>query len=113
MPVYWEPADRLLDAASHEDYRVIAIDEAGDRMPWEVDLTGPRILVAGGESGGIPPRVLARCHDRVCVPMSGFIPCYNLQAAVSAVAVERLRQIRCAPPTGAGISTPGSGGGST
>lgn len=97
MPVRWEPAARLLEAAARFDHRVVAIDEAGDRMPWEIDLRGPRILVVGGESGGIPPEVLARCHDRICVPMAGFIPCYNVQAAVSAVAVERLRQTLCEP----------------
>ena len=55
--------------------------------------TGARVFVVGGENGGIPPEVLARCDERIRVPMAGFIPCYNLQAAVSAVAVERLRQL--------------------
>jgi tRNA G18 (ribose-2'-O)-methylase SpoU len=50
------------------------------------------VLVVGGENGGIPPEVLARCHSSIRVPMAGFIPCYNLQAAVSAIATERLRQ---------------------
>jgi tRNA G18 (ribose-2'-O)-methylase SpoU len=51
------------------------------------------VFVVGGENGGIPPGILARCHARVRVPMAGFIPCYNLQAAVSAIATERLRQL--------------------
>jgi tRNA G18 (ribose-2'-O)-methylase SpoU len=51
------------------------------------------VFVVGGENGGVPEEVLARCDARVRVPMAGFIPCYNLQAAVSAVAVERLRQL--------------------
>jgi tRNA G18 (ribose-2'-O)-methylase SpoU len=48
--------------------------------------------VVGGENGGIPREVLARCDASIRVPMAGFIPCYNLQAAVSAIATERLRQ---------------------
>jgi tRNA G18 (ribose-2'-O)-methylase SpoU len=37
--------------------------------------------------------VLARCDDVVRVPMAGFIPSYNVQAAMAAVAGERLRQM--------------------
>jgi tRNA G18 (ribose-2'-O)-methylase SpoU len=66
---------------------------------FETDLTGARVFVVGGENGGIPADVLARCDARISVPMAGFIPCYNLQAAVSAVATERLRQTLLATPS--------------
>jgi 23S rRNA (guanosine2251-2'-O)-methyltransferase len=90
MPVYWMSAHALLDAAP--DHKVIALDESGAATHFESNLTGARIFVVGGENGGVPGELLARCHARVRVPMAGFIPCYNLQAAVSAVASERLRQ---------------------
>jgi 23S rRNA (guanosine2251-2'-O)-methyltransferase len=92
MPVLWTAAECVLEATA-ATHRVCALDEAGDLAPWDVDLTGPRVLVVGGENGGIPEAVLRRCQDRIRVPMAGFIPCYNLQAAVSALAVERLRQL--------------------
>ncbi|HTO70357.1 MAG TPA: TrmH family RNA methyltransferase [Myxococcota bacterium] len=93
MPVSWEDAGRVLDCAREAGHRAVALDETGPRAHWEADLTGPRVFVVGGENGGIPAELLARCDERVRVPMAGFIPCYNLQAAVSAVAVERLRQL--------------------
>jgi tRNA G18 (ribose-2'-O)-methylase SpoU len=96
MPVIWSSPGGLLDAATRSGHRVFALDEAGESAPWEVDLTGPRVFVVGGENGGIGPEVLARCDARIRVPMAGFIPCYNLQAAVSAVACERLRQLELA-----------------
>jgi tRNA G18 (ribose-2'-O)-methylase SpoU len=92
MPVFWLDAAQVLDAAKASGHRVLAIDEAGESSHFAADLTGARVFVVGGENGGIPPEVLARCDARIRVPMAGFIPCYNLQAAVSAVAVERLRQ---------------------
>ena len=92
MPVYWRSALDVLDAARATGHQVLAIDESGASAPWQLDLTGPRIFVVGGENGGIPPEVLARCDAAIRVPMAGFIPCYNLQAAVSAIATERLRQ---------------------
>jgi TrmH family RNA methyltransferase len=93
MPVFWEKPDRLLETAAHTGHRLLGLDDAGANAPWELDLRGPCIFVVGAENGGIPAGLLARCHARVRVPMAGFIPCYNLQAAVSAVAVERLRQL--------------------
>jgi tRNA G18 (ribose-2'-O)-methylase SpoU len=92
MPVLWESPERLLEAARHTGHRLLALDDAGSHAPWDLDLRGPCIFVVGAENGGIPADLLARCDARIRVPMAGFIPCYNLQAAVSAVAVERLRQ---------------------
>ena len=86
----------MLDAAraSAARHRLVALDEsARARATSTRSSRGARVFVVGGENGGIPSRLLARCDERVRVPMAGFIPCYNLQAAVSAVAVERLRQL--------------------
>jgi tRNA G18 (ribose-2'-O)-methylase SpoU len=102
MPVFWTSAADVLDAAKAHGHRVLAVDEAGEASHFATDLTGPRVFVVGGENGGVPKEVLARCDARVCVPMAGFIPCYNLQAAVSAVAIERLRQIAGRPAAGQG-----------
>ncbi|MCP4004656.1 MAG: hypothetical protein GY725_10710 [bacterium] len=92
MPVHWAPAASLLEPARRTGHRVFALDEAAERLHYEADLTGPCVFVVGGENGGIPAEVLGRCDERIRVPMAGFIPCYNLQAAVSAIATERLRQ---------------------
>ena len=101
MPVLWEKPAQLLDAARHTGHRLFALDDRGSRAPWELDLRGPAIFVVGAENGGIPADLLARCDARIRVPMAGFIPCYNLQAAVSAIAVERLRQLEdYSPPAG-------------
>ena len=48
----------------------------------------------GGERYGISPELLERCDAVLRIPMAGFIPSYNLQAAMAAVAIERLRQER-------------------
>jgi len=98
MPVLWERPERLLEAAARTGHRLLALDDAGSLAPWELDLRGPAIFVVGAENGGIPAELLARCHARIRVPMAGFIPCYNLQAAVSAVAIERLRQLETQSP---------------
>ena len=42
-------AGALVDECARAGRSVIAIEDAGDHAPWEVDLTGRPLLVAGGE----------------------------------------------------------------
>ncbi len=92
FPVHWMPAPVVVDAARTAGRRILAIEDHGARAPWEVDLRGSVLLVIGGERDGLPPALLERSDEIVRVPMAGFVPSYNLQAAMAAVAVERLRQ---------------------
>lgn len=92
MPVGWERAETVLDAARAAGKTLVAIEDVGDCAPWQVPLAGSVLLVVGGEAEGIPADVLARCDAVVRIPMAGFVASYNLQAAVAAVAAERFRQ---------------------
>ena len=93
MPVFWERAGTAIELARAAGRRILGVEDVGKRAPWEVDLTRPALLVLGGERYGIPPEVLERCDEALRIPMAGFIPSYNLQAAMAVVAVERLRQL--------------------
>jgi TrmH family RNA methyltransferase len=92
MPVLWKPADLVFERAASAGHRLIGIEDVGETAPWQVDLTGPALFVIGGEEPGVPPDLLERCDAIVRVPMGGFIRSYNLQAALAALAAERLRQ---------------------
>lgn len=93
FPVHFCPAEDLVVRARERGFRVVAIEDVGSCAPWEVDLTGPTLLVVGGEEEGIPESLLRSSDHVVRVPMRGFIPSYNLQAAMAALAGERLRQL--------------------
>jgi TrmH family RNA methyltransferase len=93
MPVFWERARRVLDLCAATPRRIVAVESTGGAAPWDVDLRGPVLLVVGNESHGIAPEILAACDEVIRVPMAGFIPAYNVQAALAAVATERLRQL--------------------
>jgi 23S rRNA (guanosine2251-2'-O)-methyltransferase len=98
LPVLWEETATALDCAARHGHRAIAIEDVGERAPWQVDLTGPVVLLVGSERDGLGEALLARCDAVVRVPMAGFVPSYNLQAAISAVAAERLRQLALRSP---------------
>lgn len=92
LPVHWCDTEQALRWARAGQHRVIAVEDVGTRAAWEVDLAGPCLFVVGGEDRSLPATLLERCDHVIRIPMEGFVPCYNLQAAVAAVAHERLRQ---------------------
>ena len=92
FPVFWTDAATVVAAARAAGRRVVALEACGDRAPWAADLTGPILLVAGGEHAGVPADVLAAADAVVRLPSAGFVPSYNVQAAIAAVAAERMRQ---------------------
>ncbi len=92
LPVHWMPAPAVVDAARAAGRRILALEDHGTPVPWTTNLCGPLLLVIGGERDGLSRALLERCDGIVRVPMAGFVPSYNLQAAMAAVAVERLRQ---------------------
>lgn len=102
LPVLWHATAATLDLAARRGYRAIAIEDVGAQAPWEIDLTGAVVFVVGSERDGLGAELLARCDAVVRVPMAGFVPSYNLQAAISAVAAERLRQLANREGGGAG-----------
>ncbi len=92
MPVFWEEATTVLSSARAAGRRILAVEDVGTHAPWELDLRGPTLFILGGERHGIPEEILASCDEILRIPMRGFIPSYNLQAAMAMVAGERLRQ---------------------
>ena len=93
LPVFWRSAGDVLALARAAGRRIYALEDVGDAAPWDVDLTLPALFVVGGERHGIPDAVLAAADRILRIPMRGFIPSYNLQAAMAGVALERLRQL--------------------
>jgi TrmH family RNA methyltransferase len=93
FPVHWEPALPLIAEARAAGRRIVAVEDVGTRPPWESDLAQPLLLIVGGERSGISEEVLAACDEVLRLPMPGFIPSYNLQAAMAMVAGERMRQL--------------------
>jgi len=67
--------------------------EAG-KAPWELELTGPTVLVLGGEGKGIRPRVAAACDGFLALPRSGAVGSLNVSAAATALLFEAVRQRR-------------------
>jgi TrmH family RNA methyltransferase len=95
LPVVYSTTEDTLRAAAASGVNVIAIEDSGASLPWQVDLRAPAVCIIGNEQTGIEPALIARCNFSIRIPMAGFVPSYNVQAAMTAIAVERLRQLGC------------------
>jgi tRNA G18 (ribose-2'-O)-methylase SpoU len=92
FPVLEAKAEDAVAAARSAGRRVIAVETSGDASPWEVDLAGPTVVLVGSETTGIPTPLLDAADAVVSIPVDGFIPSYNVQAAVGIFLGEWMRQ---------------------
>ena len=94
IPTLWLESSEVVTAAKAAGFRVLAIEDVGEVEPWDCDLTGDILCVVGSERHGVPEWLLESADGIIRLPMTGFVPSYNLQVAVSVVALEALRQRR-------------------
>jgi 23S rRNA (guanosine2251-2'-O)-methyltransferase len=94
LSVEWADSASTITMAKTTGARIIAIEDVGEKEPWDVDLTGPVLLIVGGERHGISDELLEQADEIIRIPMAGFVPSYNLQAPLAIVTVEALRQRR-------------------
>lgn len=69
-------------------------DLSGDKLPWEVDLTGPTAIVIGAEGEGLGRLTAESCDHLVRIPMAGRINSLNASVAGGMLLYEALRQRR-------------------
>jgi 23S rRNA (guanosine2251-2'-O)-methyltransferase len=84
-------ADWLADA-KQAGFWIWGADAGAEQAPWSVDLTGPAVLVLGGEGKGIRPRVASACDGLVALPRFGQLDSLNVSAAAAALLFEAIRQ---------------------
>jgi 23S rRNA (guanosine2251-2'-O)-methyltransferase len=84
-------ADWLAEA-KRAGFWIWGADAGAESAPWEVDLSGPTVLVLGGEGKGIRPRVAAACDGLVALPRRGRVESLNVSAAAAAMLFEAVRQ---------------------
>ena len=92
IPVVYNDTTSIINEAKKNNFRIIAAEDVGTVEPLDADLTGNVLFVVGAEREGVSKEVLDACDEVVRLPMNGFVPSYNLQVAISVLAVEALRQ---------------------
>jgi 23S rRNA (guanosine2251-2'-O)-methyltransferase len=81
-----------LGEAKEAGFWIWGADADAEQAPWKVDLSGPTVLVLGGEGKGLRPRVASACDGLVALPQAGKIDSLNVSAAAAALLFEAARQ---------------------
>lgn len=81
-----------LTEAKQTNFWIWGADANATQAPWDVDLTGPTILVLGGEGKGLRPRVASTCDSSLALPRQGKLDSLNVSAAAAAILFEATRQ---------------------
>jgi len=81
-----------LGEAKEAGFWIWGADADAKQAPWQIDLSGPTVLVLGGEGKGLRPRVASTCDGLVALPQRGKIDSLNVSAAATALLFEAVRQ---------------------
>ena len=92
FPVLDASAEAAVAAARHAGRRLIALETEGAASLWSAALAARSAVFLGGEALGIPAPILAGMDACLRIPMRGFIPSYNVQAAAGILLGEWLRR---------------------
>jgi 23S rRNA (guanosine2251-2'-O)-methyltransferase len=95
--VAWLPVAQVelapaLDRLAERGLAVVGLDAEGELAHSAADLSGPLVVVVGGESRGLSKPVRRRCALTVRLPMRGHVASLNAAVAGSIVLYEALRQ---------------------
>ncbi|MBD3315804.1 MAG: 23S rRNA (guanosine(2251)-2'-O)-methyltransferase RlmB [Chitinivibrionales bacterium] len=82
----------ILGELKNEGHTIVGAIERANRPPSKVDLTGPTILIVGGEHRAIPPYLKKSCTHLVGIPEAAGAASLNVSAATAALLYECSRQ---------------------
>jgi 23S rRNA (guanosine2251-2'-O)-methyltransferase len=82
----------VITGLKEKGFAVVAAHQDGTKRPDEVDLTGPTIIVLGGEHRDIPPYLQRLCMQTVKIPMCSAVASLNVSVAGAIVLYECMRQ---------------------
>ncbi len=89
----WEAADPLFELLSRYGYKLHAAVPDDAAIPVSnVDFSeGLHGIFVGNEGNGLLPETIARCHDRITIPMAGRAESLNASAAATILLWEMCR----------------------
>jgi len=83
---------RVLDWLGEYGVSRIATSDQADKSLYEVDLSGPMVLVMGREHSGVDKVIAKRCDTLVSLPMLGAVSSLNVSVATGICLYEARRQ---------------------
>lgn len=83
---------QAIKLASSNGMKVVGIELSGEEYYYDTDLTGPMMLIIGGEDKSLSLEIKQKCDFFVKIPMRGKVNSLNMSIAASIVMFEKLKQ---------------------
>jgi 23S rRNA (guanosine2251-2'-O)-methyltransferase len=87
---------RTLERLKELGYWITGLAGESDELIYDVDLTGPTVIVMGGEGDGLRRLTRETCDKLVRIPMVGEIESLNVSVAAAVCLYESFRQRQAA-----------------
>ena len=87
-----DSAASLVRSARSRDVRIMAAVPRGGTPLYDIDLTGPQLLLVGAEGAGLRAQVDTEADIRVSVPMRRRVESLNVAVAAALIIYEARRQ---------------------
>lgn len=81
-----------IKTAKANGIKVVGIEVSGSQYYHQTDLTGPIMLIIGGEDRSLSEEVTSKCDMVVKIPLLGKVNSLNMSIAASIVMFEKVRQ---------------------
>ena len=92
---------RALEILKEKGAWIVGAEADGDVPPWSVDMTGPTVIVIGGEDRGLRRLTREACDHVTAIPMQAKDMSLNAADAATLLLYEALRQRRQPRPAAA------------
>ena len=83
---------RTLDKLQQQGAWVVGTDGEADQTIYDLDLTGPTVIVMGSEGDGMRQLTRKQCDFLAKLPMSGTVESLNVSVATGICLFEAVRQ---------------------
>ena len=81
-----------IDDARRLGCRVVATVPRGGRSLFEIDLSGPIVVLIGGEGSGLADEHVKKADQRLTIPMQSPVESLNIAVTAALVVYEASRQ---------------------
>ncbi len=90
--------EMVIRAARAVSARILAAHARAGRSIYELDLTGPLVVLLGSEGSGLSSDLTKMADERIAIPMKAHVESLNVAMAGAVLAFEARRQRQAASP---------------
>ena len=73
IPVFWGDGVEAGKSAKEYGFKIVSLEDFGDKSPWDTDLTGNTMIIVGGERNRIPQNILELSDEIIRIQKTNII----------------------------------------